>query len=137
MQPTPYVFLNGTAREALTTWGKIFGATPEIMSAADMPPGTMDIPEDRRDWVMHGSLRIGEGVLMASDNIDGTSDAMAGCSVWVAGRTADEALGMFDALAEGGEVTMPFAPTFWSAGFGTCVDRFGIRWMVDTEASGD
>ena len=137
MQPTPYVFLNGTAREALTAWGDIFGTTPEIMSAADMPPGQMDVPEDRRDWVMHGSLRIGDGMLMASDNIFGTSDAMAGCNVWVAARTFDEARTTFRRLAEGGEVTMPFEPTFWSKGFGTCVDRFGIRWMVDTDATGD
>jgi PhnB protein len=27
---------------------------------------------------------------------------------------------------------MPFAETFWSPGFGSLVDRFGIPWMVNT-----
>jgi PhnB protein len=26
---------------------------------------------------------------------------------------------------------MDFAPTFWSPGFGSLVDRFGIPWMVN------
>ena len=40
---------------------------------------------------------------------------------------------IFNSLAEGGTVTMPFGKTFWSAGFGMCVDRFGIPWMVNCE----
>jgi len=24
--------------------------------------------------------------------------------------------------------------TFWAAGFGTAVDRFGIHWMISTDA---
>lgn len=40
---------------------------------------------------------------------------------------------IFDALAEGGRVTMPFEATFWSPGFGMAVDRFGTRWMVNAE----
>ncbi len=30
-------------------------------------------------------------------------------------------------------VTMPFAKTFWAAGFGMLVDRFGVPWMVNCE----
>jgi len=40
---------------------------------------------------------------------------------------------VFDALGEGGEVPMPFGPTFFSKGFGVLTDRFGVPWMVDTE----
>jgi PhnB protein len=43
----------------------------------------------------------------------------------------DRARTIFDALAEGGEVQMPFGPAFWSPGFGGCVDRYGVSWMVD------
>ena len=38
---------------------------------------------------------------------------------------------VFDALAAGGQVTMPFAATFWSPGFGMVTDRFGTPWMVN------
>ena len=28
---------------------------------------------------------------------------------------------------------MPFEKTFWAAGFGMLVDRFGVPWMVNCE----
>jgi PhnB protein len=40
---------------------------------------------------------------------------------------------VFDALAEGGQVQMPLAETFFSPGFGMLVDRFGTPWMVVTD----
>jgi PhnB protein len=43
---------------------------------------------------------------------------------------------IFNGLADGGKVTMPFQKTFWSPGFGMCVDRFGIPWMVNCEQAG-
>ena len=45
--------------------------------------------------------------------------------VWDGERT-------LEALASGGEITMPFSATFWSNGFGMCNDKFGVPWMVDT-----
>ena len=39
------------------------------------------------------------------------------------------------ALAAGGQVTMPFAKTFWAEGFGMLVDRYGTPWMVNVETA--
>jgi PhnB protein len=33
----------------------------------------------------------------------------------------------------GGMAKVPFTQTFWSAGFGMLVDRFGVPWMVNVE----
>jgi len=33
------------------------------------------------------------------------------------------------------KVMMPFQKTFWSPGFGMTVDRFGVPWMIGTEAA--
>lgn len=38
---------------------------------------------------------------------------------------------VFGKLAEGGTVMMAFAPTFWSEGFGMCIDRYGTPWIVN------
>jgi PhnB protein len=46
-----------------------------------------------------------------------------------------EADRLFVALAEGGQVTMPMAVMFWGDYFGSCTDRFGIRWMINCSAS--
>jgi PhnB protein len=38
---------------------------------------------------------------------------------------------VFDALAEQGQVNMPFEKTFWAEGFGMVIDRYGTPWMVN------
>ncbi len=40
---------------------------------------------------------------------------------------------IFNALAQGGQVQMPFTATFWAKGFGMALDRFGTPWMVNAE----
>ncbi len=138
MTPVPYLFFNGNCAEAIKAYVDIFGGEIVMsMPASDMPPGEMEIPEDRKDLVMHATVRIGDGYIMASDNIMGTSDAMAGCSVNVSLPTVDQSRSAFERLADGGEVTMPFEPTFWDSGFGAVTDRFGIRWMVGTDQPAD
>lgn len=133
MQPTPYLFFNGNARAAIAAYTKIFGATAtNMMTMAEAPP-EMEVPDDRKNWIMHCTLQIGDGELMLSDDFMGNSPAMAGSSVMVSFPTAKEAKPIFDALADGGEVTMAWEPTFWSTGFGTLTDKFGARWMVGTD----
>lgn len=129
MKPIPYLFFNGNCAEAMAGYASIFGGTPELMPASGMPP-EFPVPEARKHWIMHGSLAVGDGILMASDNIMGETGAMTGCAVTISMPTLADAREVFDKLAEGGEITMPFAPTFWSAGFGALTDRFGVRWMI-------
>ena len=45
-----------------------------------------------------------------------------------------EARRWFDALSDGGQVVMPFGESFWSPGFGSLIDKFGIPWMINTNA---
>jgi PhnB protein len=37
---------------------------------------------------------------------------------------------MFAALADGGQVQMALAKTFFSPRFGMVTDRFGVMWMI-------
>lgn len=133
MTITPYIFFNGQAREAIECYAEIFGvAVPEMMTMADGPD--MGLPEERKTWVMHCEMDFGGGSkVMISDDFAGNSPAMEGSSLMASFPTAAEAKTAFDKLAEGGEVRVAWEPTFWSAGFGALTDRFGIRWMVDTE----
>ncbi len=133
MQPSPYVFFNGNCAEAIDAYADIFGGKIVMtMPASDMPP-EYTVPEDRKDWIMHAAVQIGDGVLMASDDVTGEAGAMAGCSVIISLPSRDAAKAAFDRLAEGGETEMPFEATFWSSGFGTLTDRFGIKWMIGTD----
>ena len=130
MLPTPYLVFNGNCAEAIAAYADIFGGEVlDQMPASGMPP-EYRVPEDRKGWIMHSRVRIGDGELMASDDIMGISSPMAGSSVMVSLPTAAEGKIAFDRLAEGGSVEMEWSPTFWAAGFGTLTDRYGIKWMI-------
>jgi len=72
---------------------------------------------------------------MCADSPPGNYEKPGGMSVSLHIKDADEGQRIFKALSENGNVTMPFDKTFWSPGFGMCVDQFGIPWMVNTEGA--
>jgi PhnB protein len=129
----PYLFFSGgTCAGAFRRYQEVFGGELQVMTNADAPEGVESMPGAEPGHVMHASLTVGDGLLMGSDDPTGTGGAMVGVGVAFTAPDEGEAERIFDALAEGGEVTMPFGATFWSKGFGACNDRFGVPWMIDT-----
>lgn len=134
----PYLFFDGTCEQALDFYAEVFGGSVEGLSRySDMPPGEADVPEGIRDLVMNATLRVGDDVLMASDSMDDAASPAGRISLYRGFDDVERARRVFARLATDGEVLMPFAPTFWSAGFGHCRDRFGIRWMIGVDAPPD
>lgn len=130
----PYLFFShGRCAEAFQHYQEIFGGDLQIMTNAEVPEGTDPMPGAEPHHVMHASIALGGGFLMGSDDPTGDGGPKVGVAVTYAAPTAAEGKRVFEALAEDGEVQMPFEPTFFSQGFGACVDRFGVSWMVDTE----
>jgi PhnB protein len=130
----PYLFFGGNCREAFTRYQEIFGGELVLLTMKDMP-SEEPVPADQADLIMHAALKFDDNLLMASD--DPTTDSFGpvqGMQVNYTVADVDEAKRVFEALAEGGQVTMPMAETFWSPMFGMCVDRFGTPWMVNAEA---
>ncbi|MGA7810914.1 VOC family protein, partial [Bradyrhizobium sp.] len=99
-------------------------------------PPEMPSPPERKQKIMHGRLTIGGQVLMASDAPPEHFHKPQGFAVSLTVGDPGEAEAKFKALSEGGSVNMPFGKTFFSRGFGMCVDRFGIPWMVNSPLEG-
>lgn len=130
----PYVFFsNGQCAEAFRWYHQIFGGELQVMTNADAPEGTDPMPGALPEHVMHASIQIGDAFLMGSDDPTGDGGPKAGIAVTFVAPNEQEGKRVFEALAEGGQVFMGFEPTFFSKGFGSCLDRFGVNWMVDTE----
>ena len=128
-----YLFFSGTCNEAFTRYNEIFGGELVVMTNAEAPDGGM--PGAAPDMVIHASITLPNGgLLMASDDPTGDGGGTKGVSVSYTAKDTSEAKRVFDALSEGGEVTGPLQETFFSPMFGTCVDRWGVAWMVNTEA---
>ena len=129
----PYLFFSdGRCKEAFTRYQEVFGGQLEMMTNAEAPEDQR-MPDAPDDMVMHVALVAGDAMLLGSDDPTGDGGPRSGSSVSY--TAADQATGkrVFDGLAEGGEVTLPFGETFWSPGFGMCTDRFGVPWMVGVD----
>lgn len=132
MHVQPYLFFNGCCEEAIEFYRKAVGASLEMLmryKESPEPPPPGQVPPGYDDKVMHASLRIGDSVVMASDGC-AEGAAFQGFSLALGVADLAEAGQRFKALAEGGQVTMPLTPTFWSPGFGMLTDRYGVAWMV-------
>ncbi|HXT11767.1 MAG TPA: VOC family protein, partial [Candidatus Angelobacter sp.] len=88
------------------------------------------VPPGFENKIMHTSFRVGETVVMASDDCTNKSSAFQGFSLALSVPTEADADRVFKALADGGQVKMPLTKTFWSPKFGMLTDKFGIGWMV-------
>ena len=134
MSFAPFLTFDGTAEAAMRFYAGLFGAELTLMRFSDAPPGEGMPPSDR---VMYSHIMLGEACLMAADVPEGAPcPPQASVSVNHAAADVETGRALFARLAEGGTVTMPFGPTFWSPGFGICVDRFGTNWMIGVPAEG-
>jgi len=122
----------GQCREAFEFYARVLGGT----ITAAFPYGDGAPSENYRDWLMHCWLEVGDQALMGADMDEGWAPNIArpknGFDVTLHTDDQAEARRWFDQLAEGGKVAMPFGETFWTPGFGSLVDRFGIPWMIST-----
>jgi len=135
----PYLFFNGNCEQAVECYRKALGAEVEMMmrfkeSPEPPPPGMM--PPNWGDKIMHTSFRVGQTTVMASDGCGPEAKGFQGFSLSLAVASEAEADRYFNALADGGKVTMPLNKTFWSPRFGMLEDKFGIGWMVSVFPAG-
>ena len=128
----PYLFFDGRCEEAIEFYKKALGAKVNmLMHYKDSPEGKF--PPGSENKVVHASLSIGSETLMAADDCMGTP-TFNGFSLCLRTKTVEETQKYFTALAEGGQVKMPLAKTFYSPMFGMLTDRFGVGWMIMTES---
>lgn len=121
---TPYIRVKGAA-DAIAFYKKAFGAE-EVMRM----PG----PDGK--GIMHAEIRIGDSMLMMSDefkeygslgpqSLGGTT-----CALHLYVPDCDAA---FKRATEAGcQVTMPLTNMFWGDRFGKLKDPFGHEWSIST-----
>ena len=141
---TPYLAFDGNCAEAMRFYEKALGGKIEMMMTYAQSPMAEQTPAEHRNRIMHSALSLpGGGQLYAADKPPGVAACEGGTS---AGGFSGVALTLdydnvaageaaFKALAEGGKVTMPIAPSFWVERFGMLTDRYGVGWMVNAGRS--
>lgn len=125
----PYIAFNGNCREAVDfyidalggemVYAETYGDSPMKGMAGD-------------DQIMHCTFKIGESHIMACDNPQAGA-AGSNISLAVGSNDVESVEAQFARMAEGGNVTMPLAETFWAERFGMLTDKFGVNWMFNVD----
>lgn len=136
MEMTPYLSFNGQCEAAFTFYQQCFGARLGAIFRYAGSPMADQVPADWQDKVMHGSLTIGEQVLMGGDVAPDRYEEPKGFALSLQIESTAEAERLFHELSTDGRVTVPLERTFWAARFGMVVDRFGIPWLINCEGTG-
>jgi PhnB protein len=135
VQINPYLSFNGQCEAAFRFYEECLdGKLGEIFRYAGTPLAEQ-VPADWQNKVMHGSLAIGDQVLMGGDVVPDRYERPQGVSLSLQIKSAAQAERIFNLLANEGTVVMPLEKTFWAERFGMLVDRFGIPWLINCEGS--
>lgn len=132
-----YLSFDGRCDEALDFYAAALGGRKTMRSTYGEAPPSPGMPPTPADWkgrIMHARIEARGLTLMGSDMPPGMPfEGYKGFSLTVSVHDKAEGERLFQALSEGGRVTMPYGATFWSPGFGMLTDRFGVPWMVNCE----
>ena len=128
--PEPYVLYPGTAREAMTFYGDVFGCAVELHTFAEF--NRADGPADA---IAHGELTGGPVALGGADvagderpvRTEGLMLALLGTADPSTLRT------WFSRLSEGGRVVDDLQKRPWGGSDGQVIDRYGLHWLIGFE----
>jgi PhnB protein len=130
VQVQPYLFFEGRCEEAVEFYRGALGAEVTSLMRYKESPEPASCPPGAGEKVMHMSFRVGQTTVLASDGHCSGQAGFQGFALTLTTQDTSEAERMFASLAEGGQVRMPMAKTFFSPRFGMVADRFGVLWMV-------
>ncbi|HEY8469820.1 MAG TPA: VOC family protein [Longimicrobiales bacterium] len=126
-----HLSFDGECAEAFRFYEEVLrGKIETLMTFRDSPMASQVGP-DWQDRVLHAHLAVDGGALMGGDAPPGAYSRPTGFCVNVQVDSVEEAERIFNALAEGGQITMPLQKSFWAERFGMLVDRFGVPWIIN------
>lgn len=133
-----YVNFPGNTEEAFNFYKSVFKTefVRGIQRFEDIPAkeGNPPVADAIKKMVLHVELPLlGDAVLMGTDapkEMGFTLTTGNNMHINLEPSTREETKRIFDALAEGGEITMPLQDMFFGAYYGSITDKHGINWML-------
>jgi len=133
MKLIPYLNFDGDCEAAFTFYEQCLGGKIGDKMTYRESPMAEGTPPEWHDKIMYANLVIGDQELMGSDCTPEYFEEPKGTAVLINIEDLTKAEQVFNALAEGGNIKMPFKETFWAARFGMVVDKFGTPWMINCD----
>jgi PhnB protein len=131
MELEPYLHFSGNCEEALNFYKGVFGGE-FTLNRFEGSPLAAEFPPDYANKIMHANFTSPSLKFMAADGRPASTHEGSGrISLSLGGSDVVAGKRVFDALAAGGTIVVPFQKMFWGATFGQLTDKFGIEWMVN------
>lgn len=135
-----YLNFPGNTEEAFNFYKTIFGGEfhgggiqrfGDIASPEGMPP----LSDEDKTLILHVELPIlGGHILMATDAPESMGLKVEygnNMHINLEPETREETKSLYEALSDGGKITMELQDMFWGAYFGSCTDKYGVNWMLN------
>jgi len=134
-QAIPYLAFDGNCGEAMRFYERVLGlgAKLEMMLSGAESPMSAQIPKEHAHRILHARLRFDDGsYIYAGDApVHVPYEGVKGVTITMNYPSISAAEPVFKALSEGGNVMMPFQPTFWAKSAGMLTDKFGTAWNIN------
>jgi PhnB protein len=126
----PYINFKDNTREAMEFYHSVFGGKLDLTTFKEFQ-ASEDPSED--DLIMHAMLETENGMAFMASDTPKQMEYHPGTnfSISLSGDNEAELTSYYQALSEGGVVTMPLTKAIWGDTFGMCTDKFGVNWMVN------
>ncbi len=140
MKVSIYLTFNGNCKNAMNFYKSIFGGEFILQQSWGDSPMKDDTPEEFKHLIMHCALPVSNSfTLMGCDHhpVMHKHKHVLGnnTEIVLLPKAKAEADRLFAALCDGGSVNMPLQDMFWGSYSGSCKDKFGIQWLIDTPSS--
>lgn len=126
-----YTHLNfgGNCEEAFRFYEKHLGGKITMMMKASELPPQVKAPGSP-NAVIHARMNIAGAELIGNDVPGEYFKPVRSSYLYFSVDSAEEAERVYKILAEGGEIGMAMAETFFATRFGQLRDRFGTLWTI-------
>lgn len=136
-QLQPYVFFDGSCEEALHFYEEVFdGKISDLQRFSNMLQDEKE-RKDKGHLILHAKFTFWGGEFFASDTgADAPGDWKdQNIHISVTCDTVEQGRIVHQKLSAGGQITGPYKKEFWGDYFGSLIDKYNIRWMVDASGT--
>ena len=123
-----YVNFNGNCRAAFDFYEKELGGKILSVETFRQMPAEANIPEERKDDILHAQMQLGGSILMGADIPN--AQPMRSAYLTLELESIEEAEKIYALLTDGGEIFMKMEQTFFAVRFAMLRDKFGASWML-------
>ncbi|MEK3969978.1 VOC family protein [Bacillus sp. FSL M7-0558] len=142
MKAIAYLQFNGIAQDVLEFYETALQGTVKKVNFGALPQNpSAPLSLEEQGMIMESRIEFSENILMISDVLPSmqavTGEVTQGTNVIISVIDGDQETNKmyFDNLSKDGTIIMPISSVPWSSSFGMLIDKFGVMWKFNSDAS--